>query len=147
MQSLEIWLLKRLMVKPSLAHELPPELLRGQTFESLALQVFVAFARETAGANFDALVIDRFHGTEFEGLFKQVKKEVMVMALSPEDVEVEFRDALPNMELQHVKDRLAQLVRQAELRKLTPEEEAQLGRLAARRKELDMARSGPPPVL
>ena len=147
MQSLEVWLLKRLMVKPSLAHELPAELLRGQTFESLALQVFVAFARETAAANFDALVIDRFHGTEFEALFKQVKKEVMVMALSPEDVEVDFRDALPNMELQHVKDRLADLVRQAELRKLTPEEEAQLGRLAARRKELDIARSGSPPVL
>ncbi len=147
MQSLEVWLLKRLMVKPSLAHELPPELLRGQTFESLALQVFVAFARETPGANFDALVIDRFHGTEFEVLFKQVKKEVMVMGLSPEDVEVEFRDALPNMELQHVKDRLAELVREADLRKLTPEEEAQLARLAARRKELDIARSGSPPVL
>jgi DNA primase len=147
MQSLEIWLLKRLMVQPSLAHELPAELLRGQTFESLALQVFVAFARETGGANFDALVIDRFHGTEFEGLFKQVKKEVMVMALSPEDVELEFRDALPNMELQHVKDRLAELVRQAELRKLTPDEEAQLARLAARRRELDVARSGSPPVL
>ncbi len=147
MQSLEIWLLKRLMVKPSLAAEMPAELLRGQTFESLALQVFVAFARETAGANFDALVIDRFHGTEFEALFKQIKKEVMVMALSPEDVEMEFRDALPNMELQHVKDRLAELVRQAELRPLTPEEEAQLARLAARRKDLDVARSGPPPVL
>jgi DNA primase len=147
MQSLEVWLLKRLMVKPSLANELPAELLRGHSFESLALQVFVAFARETADANFDALVIDRFHGTEFEGLFKQIKKEVMVMALSPEDVEMEFRDALPNMELQHVKDRLSELVRQAELRSLTPEEEAQLGRLAARRKELDIARSGSPPVL
>ncbi|HEY6865360.1 MAG TPA: DNA primase [Burkholderiales bacterium] len=147
MQSLEVWLLKRLMVKPSLAAEMPAELLRGQSFESLALQVFVAFARETAGANFDALVIDRFHGTEFEGLFKQIKKEVMVMALSPEDVEMEFRDALPNMELQHVKDRLAELVRQAELRRLTPEEEAQLARLAARRKELDVVRSGSPPVL
>ena len=147
MQSLEVWLLKRLMVKPSLAAEMPAELLRGQSFESLALQVFVAFARETAGANFDALVIDRFHGTEFEALFKQIKKEVMVMALSPEDVEMEFRDALPNMELQHVKDRLVELVRQAELRRLTPEEEAQLGRLAARRKELDVARSGSPPVL
>ena len=92
-------------------------------------------------------MIDRFHGTEFEGLFKQIKKEVMVMALSPEDVEVEFRDALPNMELQHVKDRLTELVRQADLRKLTPAEEAQLGRLAARRKELDVVRNGPPPVI
>jgi DNA primase len=148
MQSLEIWLLKRLMVKPSLAGELPAELLRGQTFESLALQVFAAFVRETGDrANFDALVIDRFQGTEFERLFKRVRQEVMVMGLSPEDVEVEFRDALPNMELQHVKDRMTELVRLSDLRKLTPEEEAQLGRLAARRAELDIARSGSPPVL
>jgi DNA primase len=147
MQSVEIWLLKRLMVQPALARELPLELLRGQTFESLALQVFVAFAREKADANFDALVIDRFHDTEFESLFKQIKKEVMVMGLSPEDVELEFREALPNLELQHVKDRIADLVRQADLRKLTPEEEAQLGRLAERRKQLDLAPSGTPPVL
>jgi len=147
MQSVEIWLLKRLMVKPALAAELPTELLRGQTFESLALQVFVAFARGKADASFDALVIDRFHDTEFEGLFKQIKKEVMVMGLSPEDVELDFREALPNLELQHVKDRIADMVRQAELRKLTPEEEAQLGRLVERRKQLDLAPSGPPPVL
>jgi DNA primase len=147
MQSVEVWLLKRLMVKPALAAELPPELLRGQTFESLALQVFVAFARDKADANFDALVIDRFHDTEFEGLFKQIKKEVMVMGLSPEDVELDFREALPNLELQHVKDRIADMVRQAELRPLTPEEEAQLGRLAERRKQLDSAPSGTPPVI
>jgi DNA primase len=147
MQSVEVWLLKRLMVKPALAAELPAELLRGQTFESLALQVFVAFAREKADANFDALVIDRFHDTEFEGLFKQIKKEVMVMGLSPEDVELDFREALPNLELQHVKGRIADMVRQAELRKLTAEEEALLGRLAERRKQLDAAHSGTPPVL
>jgi DNA primase len=147
MQTVEIWLLKRLMVKPALAAQLPTELLRGQTFESLALQVFVAFARDKTDANFDALVIDRFRDTEFEALFKQIKKEVMVMALSPEDVELDFREALPNLELQHVKDRIADMVRDAELRKLTPEEEAQLGRLVERRKQLDLAPNGLPPVL
>ena len=143
MQSLEIWLLKRLMVRPGLAQDLPIERLQGESFESRALQAFVGFARETTGPNFDAIVIERFQGTEFDGLFKQMQKEAMVLNLTPEQVEAEFRDALPNLELQHVKETLTELVRQAGIRPLTADENAQLAALTRKRQELDQMRTSP----
>jgi DNA primase len=147
MQSLEAWLLKRLMVRPDLAAEVPLERLRGDGAESRALEKFIEFARGTAGPNFDALVIDRFQGGEFEALFKQMRSEAMVLNLTPEQVEGDLRSALPNLELRHVNERLAELGRRSESRELTAEEESQLAALTRRRLELDQARSGTPPVI
>jgi len=147
MQSLEVWLLKRLMVRPELARELPTAGLRRDSFESRALQAFLAFAGEAAGPNFDALVIDRFQGSEFDGLFKQMQKEAMVLALTPEQVEDEFRDALPSLERLHIRERIGELEREAGGRELAADERALLASLARRLHELDQARSGTPPVL
>lgn len=145
MQSLEIWLLKRLIVMPSLAEQVPVDRIRGDTLESRALHAFIEFGRKTSGGNFDALLIDRFQGTEFEGLFKQMQKEAMVLNLTPEQVTGEFRDALPNLERRHVRERLAALQREAESRGLDAEEMSALTALTKRLSELDRHRT--PPVL
>ncbi len=147
MQSLEIWLLKRLIVAPGLARDVPLDRLRGDSFESRALQAFIEFGREAPGANFDALLIDRFQGTEFDGLFKQMQKEAMVLNLTPEQVTEEFRDALPNLERLHVRERLGDLERQAAERELDAEERARLSALTQRLWELDRSRTGSPPVI
>jgi DNA primase len=149
MQSVEIWLLKCLMVKPELARELPMERFRGDGFECRALQEFVSFAQEITEpvSSLDALIIERFQGKEFEALFKRLQKETIGVNLTPEQVDAEFRDALPNLERQHVKERIDEWKRQAEQRTLGPEECSQLVGLTQRLRELDRSRAGTPPVL
>jgi DNA primase len=149
MQSLEVWLLKCLLVKAELAGELPMERFRGSGFESRALQEFVAFVSEISdpASGLDALVIERFQGTEFEALFRQLQQEAMQVNLTPEQVEAEFRDALPSLERLHVKERIDEWQRQAERRTLGPEECSQLAGLTQRLMELDRGRKSPPPVL
>ena len=141
MQSMEVWLLKRLIVMPALAEQVPIDRIRADTLESRALHAFVEFGREAASGNFDALLIDRFQGTEFEGLFKQIQKEAMVLSLTPEQVAGEFRDSLPTLERRHVKERLAALQREAESRDLDAGERAVLAALTRRLLELDRQRS------
>ncbi|HYA47923.1 MAG TPA: toprim domain-containing protein, partial [Burkholderiales bacterium] len=141
MQSMEVWLLKRLIVMPALAEQVPMDRIRADTLESRALHAFVEFGREGAGGNFDALLIDRFQGTEFEGLFKQIQKEAMVLNLTPEQVAGEFHDSLPTLERRHVKERLAVLQREAESRDLDAGERAALAALTRRLSELDRQRS------
>ncbi len=147
MQSLEVLLLKGLMVKPDLARELPMEHLRGGTLESRGLKEFAKFARETTGPNFDALLIERFKGDEFEGLFEQIHSEAMVLDFTPEEVEAEFRDALPRLELRHVKARLAELQPRLISADLTPEERALVSDLNKRLTALNQRPIDNPPVL
>ncbi len=147
MQSLGIWLLKRLMVKPDLARDLPMEHLRGETLESRGLEAFAKFARETTGPNFDALLIERFRGGEFEGLFERIHSEAMELDLTPEEVEAEFRDALPGLELLHVKERLAELQPRLSATDLKPEERALLSDLNKRLTALSQRPADIPPVL
>jgi len=71
----------------------------------------------------------------------------MVLNLTAEQVEGDLREALPNLELRHVNERLAELGRLSVNSGLTPEEEAQMSALTRRRLELDQARTGSPPVL
>ena len=67
------------------------------------------------GGNFDALVIDHFRGTEFEILFNQLRSELMVLNLSPEQAEAEFRDSLPKLERDHIDQQLNELQAKAKI--------------------------------
>ena len=69
-----------------------------------------AWATSSAASDsFDALVVDHFRGTEFETLFNQLRSELIVLNLSPEQAEAEFRDSLPKLERDHIDQQLNEL--------------------------------------
>ena len=79
------------------------------------------------------MLIDHFRGTPFETLLKQVRSELMVLALSPEQAEGEFRDALPRLERQRIHDQLNDLQRKNREGALDP---ADIGLMSALTKRL-----------
>ena len=62
--------------------------------------------RGNPDASSEVMLIDHFRGSPFETLLKQVRSELMVLGLSPEQAEGEFRDALPRLERQRIHEQL-----------------------------------------
>ena len=98
-----------------------------------------AFARENAGPNFEARLIDQFRGGDFENLFKQVLSELMDINLTPEQAEAEFRDALPRLRRRRVEERHDQLLGKAAGAALTQDEKIELNRIIKEIAVLDKA--------
>jgi DNA primase len=138
-QSVQRWLLKRLLVKSGLALELPLERFCGEDVESRGLVALAEYSRVQLdqGGNFDALVIDHFRGTEFETLFNQLRSELMVLNLSPEQAEAEFRDSLPKLERDHIDLQLNELQVKARIGAFNRADADRMNELTKRKAALD----------
>jgi len=138
-QSVQRWLLKRLLVKSGLASVLPLERFYAEDIESRGLVALAEYSRLQLdqGGNFDALVIDHFRGTEFETLFNQLRSELMVLNLSPEQAEAEFRDSLPKLERDHIDQQLNELQVKARIGAFNRADADRMNELTKRKAALD----------
>jgi len=143
-QSVQRWLLKRLLVKSGLARELPLERFYGEDVESRGLVALAEYSllQLDLGGNFDALVIDHFRGTEFETLFNQLRSELMVLNLSPEQAEAEFRDSLPKLERDHIDQQLNELQDKARIGAFSRADADRMNELTKRKAALDQRSGG-----
>jgi hypothetical protein len=98
-----------------------------------------SYARENAGPNFEARLIDQFRGGDFEQLFKQVLSELMDINLTAEQADAEFRDALPRLRRRRVEERHDELLGKAAGAALSQEEKAELNRIIKEIAALDKA--------
>ena len=143
-QSLERKFLNFLMVKPDLAGELPLNLFEGGGAETQGLLSMAAYARENAGTNFEARLIDQFRGGEHEALFNQVLSELMDINLTAEQADAEFRDALPRLRRRRVEERHDELLGKAAGAALTQDEKAELNSIIKEIAVLDKASASAP---
>ena len=143
-QSVQRWLLKRLLVKSGLACELPLERFYGEDVESRGLVALAEYSlvQPEPGGNFDALVIDHFRGTEFETLFNQLRSELIVLNLSPEQAEAEFRDSLPKLERDHIDQQLDELQDKARIGAFSRADADRMNELTKRKAALDQRPGG-----
>ncbi len=143
-QSVQRWLLKRMLIKSGLARELPLERFYGEDVESRGLVALAEYSlvQPEQGGNFDALVIDHFRGTEFETLFNQLRSELMVLNLSPEQAEAEFRDSLPKLERDHIDQQLNELQAKARIGVFSRADADRMNELTKRKAALDQSPSG-----
>jgi DNA primase len=148
-QSTQRWLLKRLLVKSGLARELPLERFCGEDVESRGLVALAEYSllQSEQDGNFDALVIDHFRGTEFETLFNQLRSELIVLNLSPEQAESEFRDALPKLERDHIDRQLDALQDKAKIGSFSRDDATRMNELTKRKAALDQPPGGKRTVL
>ena len=143
-QSVQRWLLKRMLIKSGLARELPLERFCGEDVESRGLVALAEYSlvQSEQSSNFDALVIDHFRGTEFETLFNQLRSELMVLNLSPEQAEAEFRDSLPKLERDHIDQQLNELQAKARIGAFSRADAERMNELTKRKAALDQRPSG-----
>ena len=143
-QSVQRWLLKRLLVNSGLARELPLERFYGEDVESRGLIALAEYslAELDHGGNFDALVIDHFRGTDFEILFNQLRSELIVLNLSPEQAEAEFRDSLPKLERDHIDQQLNSLQDKAKAGAFSRADADLMNALTKRKAALDQRPGG-----
>ncbi len=143
------WLLKRLLVKSALARELPLERFYGEDVESRGLVALAEYSlvQPDQGGNFDALVIDHFRGTEFETLFNQLRSELIVLNLSPEQAEAEFRDSLPKLERDHIDQQLNELQEKARNGAFSRADADRMNELTKRKATLDQRPGANRPVV
>ena len=143
-QSVQRWLLKRMLIKSGLARELPLERFCGEDVESRGLVALAEYSlvQSEQSSNFDALVIDHFRGTEFETLFNQLRSELMVLNLSPEQAEAEFRDSLPKLERDHIDQQLNELQAKARIGAFSRADADRMNELTKRKAALDQRPSG-----
>ena len=148
-QSVQRWLLKRLLVKPALARELPLERFYGEDVESRGLVALAEYSlvQPDQGGNFDALVIDHFRATEFETLFNQLRSELIVLNLSPEQAEAEFRDSLPKLERDHIDQQLNDLQEKARNGAFSRADADRMNELTKRKATLDQRPGANRPVV
>jgi DNA primase len=131
-QSFERWLLKRLMVNPALGRHLPVEHLDPAHADTPGVLAIIEYARNSPHPNSEALLIDHFRGSELETLFNQVRSELIVLNLTPEQAEAEFLDALPNLERRCINERLTRLRQRAAEGSITTGEMADMNELLKR---------------
>jgi DNA primase len=110
-KSFELRLLECVLVKPALASELTADIIRAENAEAKALLALGEYVRSNPVHGSEVMLIDHFRGSPFETLLKQVRSELMVLALSPEQAEGEFRDALPRLERARIHEQLNELQR------------------------------------
>ena len=112
-KSFELRLLECVLVKPALASELTEDIIRGESAEAKALLALGEFVRANPELSSEVMLIDHFRGSPFETLMKQIRSELMVLGLTPEEAEGEFLDALPRLERQRIHETLNNLQRKS----------------------------------
>jgi DNA primase len=110
-KSFELRLLECVLVKPALASELSSDIIHGDNAEARALLALGEYVRDNPDLDSEVMLIDHFRGSPYETLLKQVRSELMVLGLTPEQAEGEFRDALPRLERQRIHEQLNDLQR------------------------------------
>jgi len=146
-KSFELRLLECVLVKPALASELSADIIRGENPEALALRALADYAHDNPDAGSEVMLIDHFRGSPHETLLKQVRSELMVLALSPEQAEGEFRDALPRLERQRVHEQLNELQRKSKTGPLEAADIALMNALTKRLAALDQPPGANRPVV
>jgi DNA primase len=146
-KSFELRLLECVLVKPALASELSAENIRGESPEAKALLALADYARSNPDASSEVMLIDHFRGSPYETLLKQVRSELMVLALSPEQAEGAFRDALPRLERQRVHEQLNELQRKNKVGALSAADIELMTALTRRLATLDQRPGANRPVL
>ncbi len=146
-KSFELRLLEWVLVKPALASELSGDIIRGETPEAKALLALAEYARGNPDAGSEVMLIDHFRGSPFETLLKQVRSELMVLALSPEQAEGAFREALPGLERRHIHEQLNELQRKNKTGALSPADIDLMNALTKRLAALDQRPGANRPVV
>ena len=136
-KSFELSLLEYVLVKPALAAELSADFIRGESMEAKTLLALAEYARANADVSSEVMLIDHFRGSPYETLLKQVRSELMVLGLTPEQAEGGFRDALPRLERQRVHERLNELQRKNKAGALDPADIDLMNALTKRLAALD----------
>jgi len=136
-KSFELRLLECVLVKPALAAELSGDIIQAGNLEAQALLALGAYARDNPELDSEVMLIDHFRGSPFETLLKQVRSELMVLGLTPEQAEGEFRDALPRLERQRIHEQLNDLQRKNKAGALSPADIALMNALTKRLAALD----------
>ncbi len=136
-KSFELSLLDYVLTKPALAAELSGEIIRGENIEAKALLALGEYVRANPDVDSEATLIDHFRGSPYETLLKQVRSELMVMGLTPEQAEGAFRDALPGLERRRIHEQLNELQRKSKAGALSPEDIEMMNALTKRLGTLD----------
>jgi len=136
-KSFELRLLECVLVKPALASELSGEILHGENLEVKALLALGEFMRVNPDLGSEVMLIDHFRGSPFETLLKQVRSELMIVGLTPEQAEGAFRDALPRLERARIHDQLNELQRKDKASALSPADIELMNALTKRLAGLD----------
>jgi len=110
-KSFELSLLDYVLTKPALASELSGDIIHGESIEAKALLALAEYVRANPDVDSEAMLIDHFRGSPYETLLKNVRSELMVMGLTPEQAEGAFRDALPGLERRRIHEQLNELQR------------------------------------
>ena len=136
-KSFELRLLECVLVKPALAGELSGEIIRGDNLEAQALLGLGEYVRANPDVSSEVMLIDHFRGSPYETLLKQVRSELMILGLTPEQAEGEFRDALPGLERRRIHEQLNELQRRNKAGALSPADIEQMNALTKRLAGLD----------
>src|SRR5882762_9919243 len=86
-------LLQWLISRPALAKELSLELVDQSSPEARGLVAVAEFCRENPGVEAN-IVVDHFQGTEFQKLLESGQAALLDTKLEPEQIDVDFRNAL-----------------------------------------------------
>ena len=141
-KSFELRLLECVLVKPGLASELSGEVIHAVNLEAQALLALGEYVRANPDASSEVMLIDHFRGSQFETILKQVRSELMVLGLTPEQAEGEFRDALPRLERARIHDQLNELQRKVKASALSPADIELMNGLTKRLAALDQRPGG-----
>ncbi len=136
-KSFELSLLEYVLIKPALAAELSAAIVRGESIEAKTLLALAEYVRANPGVSSEVMLIDHFRGSPYETLLKQVRSELMVLGLTPEQAEGGFRDALPRLERQRVHEQLNELQRKNKAGALDPADIDLMNALTKRLAALD----------
>ena len=141
-KSFELRLLECVLVKPALASELSSDVIHAENPEAKALLALGEYVRGNPDLDSEVMLIDHFRGSPFETLLKQVRSELMVLGLTPEQAEGEFRDALPRLEVQRIHEQLNDLQRKSKAGALSPADIGLMNALTKRLGALDQRPGG-----
>ena len=136
-KSFERRVLECVLVKPALAAEISSDVMQGENLEAQALLALGEYVRDNSDASSEVMLIDHFRGSPFETLLKQVRSELMVLGLTPEQAEGEFRDALPRLERARIHETLNELQRKNKAGALSPADIDLMNALTKRLAALD----------
>ena len=125
-------LLQWLISRPALAKELSLELVDQSSPEARGLVAVAEFCRENPGVEAN-IVVDHFQGTEFQRLLESGQAALLDTKLEPEQIDVDFRNALVLLQDKRRHQRFEALrVKQDR----SPEEETEMLRLLRERNQV-----------
>ncbi len=130
-------LLQWLISRPALAKELSLELVDQSSPEARGLVAVAEFCRENPGVEAN-IVVDHFQGTEFQRLLESGQAALLDTKLEPEQIEVDFRNALVLLQDKRRHQRFEALRVKPDR---SPEEESEMLRLLRERNQVPVGQS------